>query len=118
MEGLTLKDISIGLALIVGLLSSTAYLNKNLKDWIGKQFDDKVKPFQSTLDDLSEKVTRVDMQSCKNFLVRCLADFENGVNISETEQQRFWENYEHYISNGGNSYIKHKVEKLKSDGKL
>lgn len=111
MESLTLKDIYSGLTLIVGILASSAYISKTLKDWIAKQFDEKIAP-------LDAKITRVDMESCKNYLVRCLADFENGTTISETEQERFWEQYEHYLAEGGNSYIKHKVEKLKAEGKL
>lgn len=118
MEAITLKDISVGLGLIIGIMSGYAYLTKNLKKWIGKQFDEKVAPVQKSVDDIGAKVTRVDMESCKNYLARCLADFDRDQELSETEKERFWENYEHYINNNGNSYIKHKVDKLISDGKL
>lgn len=118
MESITLKDISVGLALIVGIMTSSVYLNKSLKGWIGHQFDEKIAPVKESIEDVKEKVTRVDMESCKNYLARCLADFDRDRELSETEKERFWENYEHYISNNGNSYIKHKVEKLVSEGKL
>lgn len=118
MDAITLKDISIGLGLLVGIMTSSAYLNKNLKDWIGKQFDEKVAPVKKSVDEIDAKVSRVDMESCKNYLARCLADFDRDQELSETEKERFWENYEHYIENHGNSYIKHKVEKLISEGKL
>lgn len=118
MELMTLKDISIGLGLIVGILSSTAYLNKSLKTWIGKQFDEKIAPVEESISEVKEKVSRVEMESCKNYLSRCLADFDRDEQLSESEKERFWENYEHYLKCGGNSYIKHKVEKLVSEGKL
>ena len=118
MDGITLKDISLSLALIVGILSSSVYLNSNLKKWIGKQFDEKVEPVKKSIDEVDAKVSRVDMESCKNYLARCLADFDRDEELSETEKERFWENYEHYLENGGNSYIKHKVDKFISEGKL
>ena len=34
------------------------------------------------------------------------------------EKQRFWEEYEHYIKNGGNTYIKEWTEKLKKEEKI
>ena len=118
MEMITLKDISVGLALIVGIMTSTVYLSKSLKSWIGKQFDEKVAPVNESIKEVKQTVSRVDMESCKNYLARCLADFDRDKELSETEKERFFENYEHYIENHGNSYIKHKVEKLISEGKL
>ncbi len=118
MESITLKDISIGLGLIVGIMSSSVYLNKSLKGWIGTQFDEKIAPVKKSIDEVDSKVSRVDMESCKNYLARCLADFDREKELSESEKERFWENYEHYIKCNGNSYIKHKVEKLISEGKL
>ena len=38
--------------------------------------------------------------------------------IDEIERERFWEQYEHYVKCGGNSYIQRKVENLKQAGKL
>lgn len=118
MEMITLKDVSIGLGLIVGIMSSSVYLNKSLKGWIGKQFDEKIAPVNESIAEVKDKVSRVEQESCKNYLARCLADFDRDESLSETEKERFWENYEHYLKCGGNSYIKHKVEKLVSEGKL
>lgn len=118
MDAITLKDISLGLALIVGIMTSSAYLSKNIKTWISLQFDEKIAPVNDSIKDVKETVSRVDMESCKNYLARCLADFDRDKELSETEKERFWENYEHYIKCNGNSYIKHKVEKLISEGKL
>ena len=118
MELITLKDISIGLGLIVGIWTGFAYLNKNLKGWLISQFNEYIQPLKGQIEEVDAKVSRVDLESCKNYLARCLADFENNKELSETEQERFWEQYEHYSQSGGNSYIKHKVEKLIKEGKL
>lgn len=118
MNAITVKDISLGLTLIVGLLTSTTYINKTLKEWISKMFNEKVEPFNTKLNELDEKITKVDLDTCKNYLSRCLADFEKGNQLSDVELERFWEQYEHYIENGGNSYIKHRVEKLQQENKL
>ena len=58
------------------------------------------------------------MQACKNYLVSFLSDVEKDELTDEIERERFWEQYQHYTEHGGNSYIKRKVEKLKSEGKL
>ncbi|MBQ6313974.1 MAG: hypothetical protein IJI11_00050 [Mogibacterium sp.] len=68
--------------------------------------------------DVVIKVEKLDLETCKNFLVRCLADFEKGVVLSAVEKQRFWEEYEHYIKNGGNTYIKEWTEKLKKEDRI
>lgn len=118
IETITIKDVSIGLGIIVGILSSSAYLNKNLKGWIGKQFDDKIEPVKGSIDEIDKKLSKVEMESCKNYLARCIADIDRGFPLSETEKERFHENYENYLANGGNSYIKHKAEMLIHEGKL
>ena len=70
------------------------------------------------IDEVDKRVDRVNMQGCKNFLVRCIADFENEQPNNETEVERFWEQYAYYKDNGGNSYICHKVEALEMQGKI
>ena len=70
------------------------------------------------IDDVDKRLDKVNMQGCKNFLVRCIADFENDLPNNETELERFWEQYDYYIDNGENSYVRHKVEYLESLGKI
>lgn len=118
IDSFTVKELSIGLSLFAGIVTSSTILHRSLKKWIKKQFNDNVAPIKSEIKELKKTINRVDMSSCQNFLVRCIVDFENNDEISETEKQRFYENYEHYLKNGGNSYIKHKVEKLETEGKL
>lgn len=79
-----------------------------------------VTPMASEIGNLKDAVKANELGSCKNFLVRFLADVEQGQTIDEIELERFYEVYGRYTSPelGGNSYIHEKVEKLKAEGKL
>lgn len=118
MGNWTVEQIATGLAILVGVVSGVTYLTKQLKDWIEKLLDSKFKDLNARIDSIEDKIDKVDTETCKNFLVRFLADVENGTVIFDAEKQRFWEEYEHYISTGGNSYVKEWVDKLKKKGLL
>lgn len=114
IENWTLEQISVSLALIVGIIGSVVYLKNKVKEWIEDLLEKKFKAIDTRFDDIEGKIDKVDMETCKNFLVRFLADVENGSDILPQETQRFWEEYQHYIDKDGNSYIKEWVNKLKS----
>jgi hypothetical protein len=118
LEQITLGEIAVGLSFLVGFFGGIGYFYKNIKKWLEKIIQEQFEPFSDTISDISGKVNQVDMESCKNYLVRCLGDFEHGNPLSDVEQERFWEEYQHYLKIGGNSYIERRVEKLKLDGKL
>ena len=102
-----------GFALKVG----KGILDKTLKpfnDKIDKMEKDRIEQHNETL----QKVNQVQLYTDKNFLVRFLADIEQGNKIDEVEKERFYEVYKNYRELGGNSYIAHKVEKLQKEGKL
>ena len=118
MDKITLGDISAAILFLGALIGGIIYLfnlaSKVLSNWI-KSF---LKPIYDKLDSIDNKVDNVDMINTKNFLVRCISDIENGEKLNETEIERFYESYEHYIKIGGNSYIREKVEKLQNDKKI
>ena len=118
MENITLGQIAAGLALIVGLIASVVYLKTKIEEALEKLLNEKFKALNSRIDTIEGKIDKVDTETCKNFLVRFLADVENGSVILPQESQRFWEEYQHYVENNGNSYIKEWVEKLKKKGLL
>lgn len=118
---ITLEAISIAVLFIVGLIGGVKYLKKELKDALTDMLKDQFKEVNDKLDGMQGKIDNLDEQACKNFLVRYLADIERGVTIHDSERQRFWEEYDHYIDPDaidGNSYIKEWVAQLKEEGKL
>ena len=129
MADITLGMIAEGFGIILAIIGGFGVLYKKLKDWIeeltGKQITkieeahvEQLKKIEAEIKALEKRIDTSDMESCKNFLVRCLADLERGQEMSETEYQRFCEQYEHYTDAGGNTYIREKVEKLKKAGRL
>lgn len=105
--------IVAGFALKVG----KGILNKTLKPF-KEQMDNMEKDRIEQHNETLQKIDDVKLYTDKNFLVRFLADVEQGNKIDEVEKERFYEVYKDYRGLGGNSYIQHKVDKLQKEGKL
>lgn len=118
LESITLGDIAIAVAFLVALIGGFSALIKHLKNWIKAAMKDEIDPLKESIKAITKELKVVDMEATKNFLVRFLADVEKGKEIDSIELQRFWEQYDHYRKNDGNSYIKEKVEELKHKGYL
>lgn len=120
MDGITLGQIMEPLIWLAGAAGTLGVLYKIGSQVMSKALTKALAPVNTKLDQLDDKVKASDLDACKNFLVRFLADVEQSQPIDEVERERFYEVYEHYTSPelGGNSYIHDKVEKLKSQGKL
>lgn len=129
MENITLGQIAIAVAFLVGLATGGAYLHKLIKGWItnalrsefeglNQKVDGLKKDVSVSIGELRQQLHDVDIESCKNYLVGFLADVDQGQPIDEIERERFWEEYQHYEAKGGNSYIHRKVEQLKAENKL
>lgn len=144
---LLIENIYADVALLLGIIVTVTALIKHLKDGLykllhdrfdeidnkidnrfndldhrsGKRFDELESRFNDVdtkIEDLSESIENVDRNSCRNFIVTFLSAVENGKNVGETETIRFWKLYKRYQDFGGNGYIKSKVDKLQSEGKL
>lgn len=118
MEEITLGQIALGLTFIVGLMTSITYLKNHLHEWLSDSLKDQFEAIDGKFTTLGKQIEAVDMNSTKNFLVARLAEIEKGNVLDDIEQERFWEQWEHYSKIGGNSYIQRKVEQLKADGRL
>ena len=125
METWTLGQMAASLALIVAVIAGVQNLKKNIKTWIEEalktRFDSIDKQNEKILekiDEVDKRLDKVDMENCKNYLVTFLAEVRRGEGKDATEFQRFWEEYDHYTSKGGNSYIREDVEDLKKRGLL
>lgn len=118
MEAITLSDISTALTFIIALGGSVAAIIAGVKKALKGLFKEQMDEISKRLDQQEKSIQKIDLENCRNFLVSYLAKVECGGAHDEIETQRFWEEYEHYTSQGGNSYIKEKVKKLQQQGKL
>lgn len=100
MEQITLGDIATWAAFIVALGGSVAAIIKGVKKVVEKL------------------LLPLSLDNAKNYLVPFLSKVERGEPCDEIELERFHEEYQFYVSHGGNSYVKSRVEKLQKAGKL
>ena len=125
LENITIEQILGGIGIIVALGAGAYKLWQGFKTAVGNAVSEQFEALSGTiceiktsLSDLEARINEVDMEGCKNFLVRCISDFEKNQPVNETELERFWEQYDYYLEHDGNSYIRTKVEKLKAEGKI
>ena len=118
MESITLGDISNVLVFIAGILGAGGSITLFFSKRFGKIIADQLKPTNDKIDTLQSSISEVDMANCKNYLVQTISTLEAGREMDKVALERFWENYDHYIELGGNSYIHTAVERLKKEGKL
>ena len=100
MEQITLGDIATWAAFIVALGGSVAAIIRGVKKVVEKL------------------LLPLSLDNAKNYLVPFLSKVERGEPCDEIELERFHEEYQFYVSHGGNSYVKSRVEKLQKAGKL
>lgn len=118
MDSITLGQIAVGLAFILALISGIASLKKSIKTWIEAAMKERFDSIDRSQKEILKRLGDVDLENCKNYLITFLSEIARGENKDEIEIKRFWEEYSHYVENGGNSYIKHKVEELNGKGIL
>ena len=118
METVTLGQIALAVTFLVGLMSGIGYLDRQLKIYITQALGDPLTSIKTEISGLQDRIDAVDISATKNYLVTFLSEVDQGQQIDEIEVERFWEAYQHYEVIGGNSYIKRKVETLKSEGRL
>ena len=119
IENMTIGDLQNNLIVFISIIGSIITLYKLIQNCLKKMVVD---PFNQRIDEMKEnnnsRFKELQLQTDKNYLVRFLADVEEGEKVDETELEHFYYTYDSYHKNGGNSYIDHKVEKLKKEGKL
>lgn len=118
MEGITIGQIFEWAIWLAGGVGAIAGLGKMAKSGLRQALKSELQPINKKLDDLEKKHDLSDREHAKNYIVRFLADVEQGEPIDQDELHCFWDNYELYKAMGGNSYVHDKVEKLKKQGKL
>ena len=118
MQSVTLGEVSGVLVFIAGILSAGGIIVGFMSKRFGKLMRESLEPTERKIEDVAKRVESVDMANCKNYLVSTISDVQNGVKLDSVARERFYENYDHYIEMGGNSYVKRAVEKLRKEGKL
>ena len=80
-----------------------------------QELNEKINDLQT---DLNDKINVLGEDQCKNYLVRFLADVENGEILSEVETERAYDAYEKYTNvYHGNSYIHDRWNKVMKNRK-
>lgn len=100
MEQITLGDIATWAAFVVALGGSVAAIIKGVQKVVEKL------------------LLPLSLDNAKNYLVPFLSKVERGEPVDEIELERFHEEFQFYVSHGGNSYVKSRVDKLQKAGKL
>ena len=118
MEQITVGEVGLTITFLVGLIGGIGYLRNHLKEWIASALKEELGSIEKKIDKMQEQINEVGKDARKNFLVARLSDAERGNEWDEVERERFWEQYDVYCKNGGNSYIKDKVNKLKLERKI
>ena len=116
MENLTIGQIAVALAFIVAFFSGLSSIKQFLRKGIEEALKAKFESLEKSQREIIEKLNKVDTENCKNYLITFLSEISRGEQKDEIEIKRFWEEYEHYIICGGNSYIKRKVDDLQKKG--
>ena len=115
---ITLEQVATALGWLVGvggsLAAIIAYIRKLLKAFFKEQLDEMNQRF----DRVEKRISDVDKETTKNFIVSILAQLDSGLEIDEVQRARFYEQFEHYLKEGGNGYIQARVDELKRAGKL
>ena len=104
---------------IIGAVLGSQVLVELVKLFFQRKDKKEENPILKELAEIKKEIRLIDKATCKNFLVRCLADFEKGNEMSDVEIERFWEQYDHYINElKENTYIKKWTERLEDEGKI
>lgn len=118
MEGITLGQISLAIGFIVAFVGGVKYILSDMK----KITEKALKPTNDKIDAMEKRLTKEiqksDLNATKNFLVARLQDLKDGHGLDDISKERFFEQYEHYKSLGGNSYISNEVDRMRKEGKL
>lgn len=115
----TIGQLAASIALVAGIIGGLGAISKLVgraaSNWLQKS----LKPISDKLDTIDSRFDAFDMDRCKDYLVHFIGRVDrHDYEPSETELERFYENYDRYSELGGNSYVKTEVERLNKSGKL
>ena len=91
MGNITIEQVLAGIGIVIGLAAGGYKLWNGFKAAVEKAVADIFESLVNSVNDIKDQIDKLDMETCKNFLIRCISDFENDQPINETEVERFWE---------------------------
>jgi uncharacterized protein YjbJ (UPF0337 family) len=116
---ITLGDVSNVLVFIAGVLTSGGTIAGFMSKRFGKIMDEKLRPLNTKMDELTGKVNQVDVDNTKNYLQQTISAIDHGEKLDRAARERFYENYDHYTNDLNlNSWVHKEVERLEKEGKL
>ena len=103
---ITINDIAIFLGIISGIITSIGIIMIPLKKFLIKTISEQIEPISKEVAYANQSIKELDIGQCKNFLVRFLADVEQGQQLDPVEKERAYEIYDRYTNDlKQNSYI-------------
>ena len=106
MENITVGQISTFLGLLAGIITSCGVILAFTQKILKKTIKNELEPMSVQINKICDDVKTLDTNQCKNFLVRFLADVEQGNKLDEVEKERAYEVFDHYTNDlKQNSYI-------------
>ena len=115
---ITLEQVATALAWLVGVGGSLAAIVAFIRKMLKEFFKEQLAEMDHRFDRVEKRISDVDKETTKNFIVSILAQLDSGLEIDEVQRARFYEQFEHYLKEGGNGYIQARVDELKRAGKL
>lgn len=110
MENITLGQIAIFLAFIVGLIGSLEFILARLKKWFKTALNSEIEP-------IKKEINNTELNSCMNYLVIAIEKAKKDKFMSDAEKRRFYEVLDIYANKyHKNSYIHKEVEDLEHLG--
>ena len=118
IENITLGQIAIALAFIVGLITSVVAILKYAKSINNKILEPINQKLTKMDSDHLKKMENLELSSIKTDLVNFINDLEHNVPKSQIQKMNAHELYDRYSELGGNSYVHDHWERLKKEGKV
>ena len=110
---ITLGQIGAFLGLIAGIITSGSVIIALMQKVLKKTIKNELEPMSIQIEKISDNVKTLDTNQCKNFLVRFLADVEQGNELDKVETERAYEVFDHYTNDlKQNSYIHKRWKEL------
>lgn len=113
MDEITLGQMRNFLLWVIAFGTAIITVVRAVKKAVNSAFEPMNKKIDALQESLTKQIEQVDQNATKNYLVQTLAQIDRNGEIDGVSKARLYEQYEHYVKQGGNSYVKDEFERLK-----